>query len=106
MVSDIIERYVHDALNARAVLEDGRSPGRHALARQILGDVMTYFADHLDDVVAARDRIAVRHDSDGVAMLTCIDIFLSTYATASDCTNALLIRASRRPRRGERPVQT
>ncbi len=98
MVSDIIERYVHDALNARAVLEDGRSPGRHALARQILGDVMTYFADHLDDVAAARDRIAQRRDSEGFAILGCIDTFLSTYATANDHTNALLVRVSSRPR--------
>ena len=97
MVSDIVERYVHDALNARAVLDDGRSPGRHALARQILGDVMTYFAAHLDDVVAPRGRLAARHDGEGLAMLTCIDGFLSTYATASERTDALLARASRRP---------
>ena len=97
MVSNIIERYVHDAMNARAALEDDRSPGRHALARHILGDVMTYFADHLDDVTDARERIALRHDSEGLAMLGCIDLFLSTYATASDRTNALLVRASRRP---------
>ena len=98
MVSSIIERYVHDALNARAVLEDHRSPGRHALARLILGDIMTYFADHLDDVTHARDRIAQRRDSEGLAMLGCIDLFLSTYATANDRTRALLVKASIRPR--------
>lgn len=93
-VSDIIERYIHDALNARTVLEDSRAAGRHALARMIFGDVMTYFADHFEDVAIARDRIAARRDGEAVAMLACIDGFLSTYAAASDCTDALLARAS------------
>ena len=31
-------------------------------------------------------------------MLGCIDLFLSTYATANDRTRALLVKASSRPR--------
>ena len=93
MGSDIIERYVYDAMNARAALGEEPSPGRRTLATGILRDIDVYFADHMDDLRQARDRLAQRGDAEGRRMLAFVDETLSNHADADTIARAAVARA-------------
>ena len=91
----IIERYIHDALNARAILAGDGSATRRELALTILRDIDLYFADHMEDVVNARGRLARRSDPEGREMLEFVDATLAAYATAEKVAREAISRASR-----------
>ncbi len=89
----IIERYVHDALNAKVDLAGASAEARRRLAREILRDIEVYFADHMDDVLDARARLARREDADGRAMLAFIDETLAVFDDAERVAKDALGRA-------------
>lgn len=91
----IIERYIYDALNARADLANAETGMRRHLAQGILRDIDVYFADHMEDVLEARTRLARREDPDGRAMLEFIDETLATYDDAARVAREAIERASR-----------
>ena len=91
----VIERYVYDALNARATLDGDPSEARREMARNILRDIDVYFADHMDDLRDARARLAERDDPDSREVLVFIDETLSAHARADEVARAALARAAR-----------
>ena len=91
----VIERYVYDALNARAMLRGDSSEARRELARNILRDIDIYFADHMDDLRDARARLAVRGDAEGREMLAFVDTTLSSHTRAGAIARKAVARAGR-----------
>ena len=89
----IIERYVYDALNARATLAQDHDEPRRELARGILRDIDIYFADNMDDVLDARARLAERDDPDAREMLAFVDETLAAYADAEKVAQEAIARA-------------
>ena len=60
------------------------------MAQGIIGDVLNYFVEHIDDVVAARRSIVLRCDLQSLQMLDLLDEFMSNYVKACEQTNAAL----------------
>ena len=91
----IIERYIYDALNARADLGSAEAETRRELAQGILRDIDLYFADHMDDVLDARERLSRRDDEDARAMLAYLDERLASHEDAERVALAAIAKASR-----------
>ena len=89
----IIERYVYDALNARADLAAAATEARRQIARGMLRDIEVYFADHMDDVRDARARLGCREDADARAMLAFIDETLAAFNDAERVAREAIGRA-------------
>ena len=88
----IIERYVHDALNARADLDGATLEAQRQIARGILRDIEIYFADHMDDVREARFQLARREDADRRA-IAFLDEMLIAFENAARLARHALDRA-------------
>lgn len=91
----VIERYVYDALNARATLDGDLSEDRRELALNILRDIEIYFADHMDDLRDARVRLAERDDPESREMLTLVDAALADHANAGTIAREAIARAGK-----------
>ena len=91
----VIERYVYDALNARATLQSDVSNASHDIARGILRDVCIYLADHMDDLREARARLSERGDGDAREMLAFVDETLAAHASAETAAREAIGRARR-----------
>lgn len=89
----IIERYVYDALNARATLDGDVSDDRRELALNILRDIDIYFADHMEDLCDARARLAERDDPESREMLILVDATLAEHAKAETIAREAIARA-------------
>ena len=89
----VIERYIYDALNARATLQGGGSHASHEIARGILRDIRIYLADHMDDLREARARLAERGDGDSREMLAFVDETLAGHAIAETEARKAIARA-------------
>ncbi len=96
MVDFIVERYIYDALNARASLQEGQSEARSPFARKILSDIELYFADNMQDVQAARDRLATRTDEEGRKMFAFIEELMASHEDASRLAQHAIRKARRR----------
>ncbi len=83
MADFIIERYAYDALNARASMQEGQSEAHRQLARKILFDIELYFADNMQDVCSARDRLVSRTDVEGRSMLAYITEIIASHEDAN-----------------------
>ena len=94
--TDIIERYIHDVRNARAVLADPHATSRYEVAQTVIADVTIYCADHIEDVQATRTRLVLRTDFEGRALLATLDTLLLSLRTAQVETTAALEKARRR----------
>ena len=101
MSNFIIERYIYDVFNAKASLSAAPSKGvgqgtpPHHLAHQIIKDIELYFADHMDDVLVARDRLASRTDPEGRDMFAYIEKLLASHEDADRIARAAIEKASR-----------
>lgn len=95
MSQRVTERYVHDALNARATLDGDSSEAQRELARKILRDIDIYFADHMDELRDARTRLAERDDVESRTMLRVVDEILSSHADAAALADEAIARAWR-----------
>ena len=96
MSSLIVERYIHDVLNARAAMEGDPNESRRQIAKNIIHDIDIYFADHMNDVLAARERLAKREDPEGRQMFAYIEEVLASYEDADRVAKAAIEKAVRR----------
>ncbi len=94
MSSLIVERYIYDALNARASIADTVDEPRRRLAFGIIRDIELYCADHMDEVFEAHSRLKSRTDAEGSAMLAYVETILVAFADADRMARAALANAS------------
>ncbi len=94
MSSLIVERYIYDALNARASIADTVDEPRRRLALGIIRDIEVYCADHMDEVFEAHARLQSRTDAEGSEMLAYAETLLVSFADADRLARAALVRAS------------
>lgn len=94
MSSLIVERYIYDAINARAAIADDADEPRRRLAVGIIRDIELYCADHMDEVFAAHARLQLRTDAEGIEMLAYVETILVSFATADRLAQAALAKAS------------
>ena len=94
MSSLIVERYIYDALNARANIAGAADEPRWQLAYGIIRDIELYCADHMDEVFEARARLKLRTDAEASEMLAYIELMLVSFADADRMARAALAKAS------------
>lgn len=93
MSSLIVERYIYDALNARASIADMVDESRCRLALGIIRDIEFYRADHMDEVFEAHARLQSRTDAEGSEMLAYVETILVSFADADRTARAALVKA-------------
>ena len=91
----VIERYIYDIMNAQASMKAASSDARRQLAETIIRDINLYFADHMQDVREARDRLVTREDSDGRDMFAYVEQLLISFDKADRVARAAIERAGR-----------
>ena len=93
MSSLIVERYIYDALNARASIANAADESRRQLAFGIIRDIELYCADHMNEVFEARARLQSRTDAEASEMLAYIELMLASFANADRVARAALTKA-------------